>query len=809
MNETHACLDPGIVGQIGRDELPPNTLRSVEDHISTCVRCREMFTKAMQEPEWTERILPVLRERQAENAGLPLGDEPSQNESLLRMLGPSDDPRMLGRIGPYEVIGVVGSGGMGVVFKAFDPSLDRIVAIKMLLPHLATSSVARKRFSREGRAAAAVIDDHVAPIYGVDEWQGVPYLVTQYSNGVSLQKRIREQGPLELQETLRISIQASRGLAAAHAQGLVHRDVKPSNILLDRTVERALLTDFGLARAADDASITRTGTIAGTPHYMSPEQVQNEPIDARSDLFSLGCTIYAMCTGHPPFRAESSYAVLRRIADDTPRPIREVNESIPEWFERIIMRLLSKSPTDRFQSAAEVAELLENCLAHVQQPTTTPLPISAEQLLSRRGELPPIARWLAMAVVAFALLSAGVLIVVETNKGTLTIESDLDNVPIRITQDNQIVKRMIVTKRENSVRIAAGTYAVEIDGQFDGVVVEGEKVLLRRGDLTKVEVVRQTEIAASKNVGSDVDVAEAATADKRDKVIVELYCGADVAWEENSKNRSKANVRLLEELNAIEDVIVGFRVLGPGNEISKAIVRDPWMRSRRGAVATDKPSEKQVAITAVLRSAGIPKIGWTYGGDTMIHDVSRASRALVLLMHPPHVPDGNALQQAATSVVLGQLTASDYAGVVTFTPDGPEWAWGEGKGLVQIGERRAQLLKSIVDLKVADTPEYDTALRLALNAFVNVKAEKKQMLILTNGDPSLRDPAVLNELKENDISVTVVHVTNSGAKYARVPKQIAARTGGKYIHVDQQTVKTSAIEDLVRRETEPAVARTR
>jgi serine/threonine protein kinase len=192
--------------------------------------------------------------------------------------------------------------------------------------------------------------------------------------GESLAQRLAARGTLEIQEILRIGKQAAEGLAAAHAQGLVHRDIKPENILLEKGVERAVLTDFGLARAADDVSLTRTGLIAGTPQYMSPEQAFGESIDHRSDLFSLGGVLYAMCTGHPPFRAETTFGVLCHIRESTPRPIRESNPAIPDWFERIVMKLLAKPTSDRFASAAEVAKLLEQCLAHVQQPTLTPLP---------------------------------------------------------------------------------------------------------------------------------------------------------------------------------------------------------------------------------------------------------------------------------------------------------------------------------------------------------------------------------------------------------------------------------------------------
>ena len=161
--------------------------------------------------------------------------------------------------------------------------------------------------------------------------------------------------------------QVAAGLAAAHARGLVHRDVKPANILLENGVERVKITDFGLARAVDDASLTQSGLIAGTPAYMSPEQADGTKVDHRSDLFSLGSVLYALCAGRPPFRAETTLAVLKRVCEDTPRPLREVNPDIPDWLEAIIARLHAKDPAERFQTAAEVAELLGRHLAHLQQ----------------------------------------------------------------------------------------------------------------------------------------------------------------------------------------------------------------------------------------------------------------------------------------------------------------------------------------------------------------------------------------------------------------------------------------------------------
>ena len=219
-----------------------------------------------------------------------------------------------------------------------------------------------------------MVHPNVLAIHQVHAGGRLPFLVMPLVAGESLAQRLTAQGRLELKEILRIGMQAAAGLAAAHEQGLVHRDVKPANILLEKGVERAVLTDFGLARAADDVSMTRWGIIAGTPQYMSPEQARGEPLDGRSDLFSLGCVLYEMATGVSPFRADSTVATLRRLIDDPPQAMASLNPELPPWFVGIVERLLEKDPSRRFASAKEVSELLEGCLAHLQQPGSVPLP---------------------------------------------------------------------------------------------------------------------------------------------------------------------------------------------------------------------------------------------------------------------------------------------------------------------------------------------------------------------------------------------------------------------------------------------------
>ena len=301
-------------------------------------------------------------------------DQASLVKFARQVIDKSDNPAMLGRLGEFEILEPIGMGGMSLVLKGYDHELNRFVAIKVLAPHLALVGVARQRFAREAQAAASIVDPHVVPIHSVAADHDPPYLVMTYVPGQTLQATIDAQGSLDVLVAVRIAQQVAMGLAAAHAQGLVHRDIKPSNILLERNVQRAYIVDFGLARAADDASLTRSGFLAGTPDYMSPEQARGESIDARSDLFSLGSVLYTMLTGHPPFRAASPMAVLNRISQDTPRPILECSPQVPRWLAGVIERLHSKLPEDRFGSASEVGELLEAALRHLQDPISCPLP---------------------------------------------------------------------------------------------------------------------------------------------------------------------------------------------------------------------------------------------------------------------------------------------------------------------------------------------------------------------------------------------------------------------------------------------------
>jgi serine/threonine protein kinase len=293
------------------------------------------------------------------------GENGASDDEPLTFLAPPTRPDALGRIGHYEVLQVLGRGGFGIVFRAFDDMLQRVVALKVMAPQLAATSPARKRFLREARSSAQVRHENVVQVYEIGE-QPLPYLAMEFIPGETLQQKLDRVGPLDVPETLRIGRQIAEGLAAAHATDLIHRDVKPANVLLEGGHQKVKITDFGLARATDDASISQSGIIAGTPMYMAPEQALGQTLDQRADLFSLGSVLYTMVSGRPPFRANSTVAVLKRVAEDKPRAIREIIPETPPWLCDIIAKLHAKDPADRYQSAREVADVLADCEAQLK-----------------------------------------------------------------------------------------------------------------------------------------------------------------------------------------------------------------------------------------------------------------------------------------------------------------------------------------------------------------------------------------------------------------------------------------------------------
>jgi tetratricopeptide (TPR) repeat protein len=353
--------------------LPAAVLDDLAQHVRACAACQARLDTLSDNTElrqWAIRACLVAPQDPA--APLPPGPE---DDRPTRVVGRAAEtavdvpgrwaglfeapgqPGELGRLGPYRVQAELGRGGMGIVFRAYDESLRRPVAIKVLRPEL-DEPRARERLLREARLAAQFRHDHVVTIHAVvSPPDRSPYLVMEYVPGPTLAALLEAEQRLEPRRAVELVVQVANGLAAAHAAGLVHRDVKPSNVLLDPATGRAKLTDFGLARGGAPASgLTQEGVLAGTPAYMSPEQAKGQAdLDGRTDVYSLGVTLYEALTGAVPFRGTTAM-VLQQIVQEEPRPPRQLNDAVPRDLETVCLKAMAKEPSRRYATAAELAD---------------------------------------------------------------------------------------------------------------------------------------------------------------------------------------------------------------------------------------------------------------------------------------------------------------------------------------------------------------------------------------------------------------------------------------------------------------------
>ncbi|HEY2026167.1 MAG TPA: serine/threonine-protein kinase [Gemmatimonadaceae bacterium] len=283
----------------------------------------------------------------------------------------------------YLVDAEIGRGGMAVVYRATDLRLHRRVAIKVLPPELAFNAEVRERFLREAQTAAQLTHPNIVPIYTVDEREGIVYFVMALVDGESLAERLHREGRMSVEETRRILAAVADALAYAHSKGVVHRDVKPDNIMLDRTTGRPMVTDFGIARAAaGDTRLTVTGVAIGTPAYMSPEQALGErELDGRSDIYSLAVIGYQMLAGETPFKASNTPAMLVKHVSETPRPLESLRPDAPRPLVRAITRALAKRPEERWPDAGAFRDALtSNAVAphdEARPPRVAPPPPAA------------------------------------------------------------------------------------------------------------------------------------------------------------------------------------------------------------------------------------------------------------------------------------------------------------------------------------------------------------------------------------------------------------------------------------------------
>jgi hypothetical protein len=406
----------------------------------------------------------------------------------------------MGRLGPYRVLKVLGGGGMGVVFQAQDPRLQRFVALKVMKPTLAASDAARERFLREARAAAAIEHQNIVTIYQVDEDRGVAYLAMQLLNGETLEDRLQRQKTLPIQDVLRVGREVAEGLAAAHARGLMHRDIKPANIWLESESGRVKILDFGLARACGEVHVTQQGAIVGTPAYMAPEQVEGRSCDQRCDLFSLGCVLYRACTGVPPFHGEDVIATLMAVATHVPRPPHELRPEVPETLSALVMRLLAKDPAQRPPTARAVVEGLQAIEAARPVAAIAPAALTAAPVA--KGVAPPStpapqARLLAnLAAAAFILalcLCSLAAVRTATGTGRVVVESEDPAATLMlIGRDGQSIT---FAASPGDTELPLGSYMLKLAEPRKGVRIAPEKVTITRGAREVVQIYRDDDPA--------------------------------------------------------------------------------------------------------------------------------------------------------------------------------------------------------------------------------------------------------------------------------------------------------------------------
>lgn len=401
------CPTPETLAEFLLGNYENSDRESIEAHFRTCDQCVHLaaqlapedsisllcrdaagieapFAQTLEEDFALTRIiersksacsqLETLHVRQQRTKPITF-DSDSDNRSAIeehfQFLLPAQQPDELGRLDHYRILGILGRGGMGIVFRAEDIRLKRPVALKVMLPSLARERSSKERFLREAQSAASIEHDNIISIYQVGEALGIPFIAMPLLSGQSLKTCLEQQGKLPQLEVAKIAYQIAMALAAAHSRQLIHRDIKPDNIWLEAATNRVKLLDFGLVRSAsNDLSITGSGTVLGTPRYMSPEQAMGEAIDHRTDLFSLGSVLYHLLTGKPPFDGPTLGALLVNLVSKEPLPIQSLTPDIDADLATLIQQLMSKRPADRPATADELGRRLQPLLELLNAPAT-------------------------------------------------------------------------------------------------------------------------------------------------------------------------------------------------------------------------------------------------------------------------------------------------------------------------------------------------------------------------------------------------------------------------------------------------------
>ncbi|MCP4782357.1 MAG: serine/threonine protein kinase [Fuerstiella sp.] len=380
------CPSPNVLRQLVAGELSSDIEGRAIRHVADCAACQTTLDEFVPQrfvaiaknalsatdsvPDLLSDIIQQAEDDIAETAVphvTPVGGDtrgrrgvPLHSYADVQPWLTMTDDGSIGQLGPYRLTEMLGRGGMGIVFRTEDPNLNRPVAVKVLSPSLLGDQTAHERFLREAKAVAAISHPAIVGIYEVAHDADLPYIAMEFVQGQSLDKMLANGRIFTANEVLRTGCNIATGLAAAHAAGLIHRDIKPANILIESGTGRARLKDFGLARNVAESNLTASGVLLGTPSYMAPETIAEQPQDERTDLFSLGAVMYHMLTGRPPFSANTVVGTIQAISIGRFEPIRNLVPDVSRATATVIEKLLSHEPADRYQTSTAVARALRN-----------------------------------------------------------------------------------------------------------------------------------------------------------------------------------------------------------------------------------------------------------------------------------------------------------------------------------------------------------------------------------------------------------------------------------------------------------------
>lgn len=534
----------------------------IEQHLETCTACEETLAAFDESGDTLVRHLPLAVHESSSSRPLwldRLRNAPPVDRLPEDVGEPSSGATAIAGLESYELSGVLGKGGMGVVYLARHCQLDRTVAIKVVHPRLTSASLARDRFEREIRILGGLQHPGIVMATDAGKVGDAAYLVMEYVDGIDLARLVRLAGPLSISDACAITLQIASALDAAHAAGAVHRDVKPSNVMLDRT-GRTKLLDFGLAQFSPAMSVTSetsVGWMIGTLDYMSPEQSEGKRTTELSDLYSLGATLFYLLTGRPPHRAGDEVSLLeqlRSIAHQTAPRLDSLRGDITTELADFVEQLLSPDPQHRPQSAEQLETHLrsfvrasEEISDELFETLSRELSASAESeadsgavvaslhellgadqatslmssVLSRQqpdvqaGGTRRRAGWaFAIASGALAAVIAGIVFYVKTSSGTLRIESDVADVRIELVNENQAVEQLEITGGSQETTLRAGRYRIRLASGYDKLKLEPETIVVssREDQVAKItQIADEPELQPNEGGETNVVQSEART----------------------------------------------------------------------------------------------------------------------------------------------------------------------------------------------------------------------------------------------------------------------------------------------------------